>query len=197
MPWRTFLAAHWGAIAAADFFTIEVLSLRGLVRYHVLFVMDLKTRVVEIAGIRAGPDGAWMMQIARNVTDGVDGFLREHRYLILDRDPLYTTAFRTTLRHAGVNVIRLPRGSPNLNAFAERFVRSIKEECLSKIIPLGVRHLRHVVREFAEHYHLERPHQGLDNAIPRQPPPTSRSTAPIQRRARLGGILSFYHRHVA
>jgi transposase InsO family protein len=116
--WRTFLRAHWGAIAAADLFTVEVLTLRGLVRYHVLFVIDLKTRRVEIAGIHPGPHGAWMVQIARNLTDAFDGFLAGTRYLILDRDPLYTREFRALLKSAGVEPVRLPARSPNLNAYA-------------------------------------------------------------------------------
>jgi hypothetical protein len=92
MSWKTFLAAHWEGLAAADFFNVEVLTIRGLVRYVVFFVMKLKTRTVEIAGITSEPDGAWMAQIARNLTDPNDGFLRGVQYIILDRDPLYTAA---------------------------------------------------------------------------------------------------------
>jgi len=102
MPWKTFLAAHWDGLAAADFFTVEVLTLTGLVRYVVLFVMKLKTRTVEIAGITRQPDANWMTQVARNLTDADDGFLRGMEYLILDRDPLYTAAFRDLLRDSGV-----------------------------------------------------------------------------------------------
>jgi putative transposase len=97
-PWKTFLAAHWDGLAAADFFTVEVLTMGGLVRYVVFFVMKLKTRAVEIAGITSQPDEAWMTQVARNLTDARDGFLRGVQYLILDRDPLYTAAFRHLLR---------------------------------------------------------------------------------------------------
>lgn len=198
MPWSTFLAAHWGAIAAADFFTVEVLTAYGLVRHHVLVVMDLKTRIVQIANIAIDPDGTLMAQIARNLTDDVDGFLRNHRYLIVDRDPLYTDALRRVLGYAGVKIVRLPRRSPNLNAYVERFVLSIKSECLSKVIPLSERHLRHVVREYVEHYHLERNHQGLGNQLLQRAPPTVESmTSPIQRRKRVGGVLSFYHREAA
>jgi transposase InsO family protein len=196
MPWRTFLAAHWGAIAAADFFTVEVLTLVGLIRYHVLFVMDLKTRVVEIAGIRVNPNSEWMSQVARNLTDELDGFLTNHRYLIIDRDSLYDAAFCRILGYSKVNVVRLPRGSPDLNAYAERFVRSIKSECLSKIIPLGEGHLRRAVVEYVEHYHLERNHQGLGNEL-LHPAKPQRPDGPIQRRERLGGLLSFYHRDAA
>src|SRR5262249_44043044 len=151
-----------GAIAATDFFSIEVLTLSGLVRYMVLFVIDLESRRVHIAGVVRQPHGAWMNQVARNLTDAIDGFLRGKRYLIHDRDPLFTHHFRHVLRAAGVRPLRLPPHSPNLNAYAERFVRSIKSECLSKLIPLGERHLRLAISEFVEHYHLERNHEGLD-----------------------------------
>src|SRR5262245_6304686 len=163
MSWKTFLAAHWEGVAAADFFTVEVLTLRGLVRYVVFFVMKLKTRTVEIAGITSEPDGAWMTQLARNLTDPSDGFLRGMQHIILDRDPLYTAAFRRLLRASGVKPLVLPAWSPNLNAFAERFVGSAKSECLERIVPLGEGHLRAAVRALVEHYHEERPHQGLGN----------------------------------
>jgi transposase InsO family protein len=149
--WKTFLRAHWGAIAATDFFTIEVITWRGLVRYFALFVVDLKTRQVEIAGIVASPDGTWMRQIARNLTDSEDGFLLRSRYLIHDRDPLFTKAFQETLESSGVRPVRLPSRSPNLNAYAERFVRSIGSECLAQVIPIGEAHLRRAVREYIEH----------------------------------------------
>ena len=125
-PWKTFLKAHWEAIAAADFFTVEVLTLGGLVRYSVFFVMKLKTRRVEIAGVTAQPCETWMKQIARNLTDPIDGFLLNTRYLILDRDSLYTAAFRGMLKASSVNVIRLPARSPNLKGYASHctsFVR--------------------------------------------------------------------------
>jgi hypothetical protein len=116
MPWKTFLRAHFGAIAATDFFTVEVLTLGGLVRYVVWFVIDLESRRVHIAGLARHPHDAWIQQIARNLTDRVDGFLRGKRYLIHDRDPLFTAAFRATLRAAGVTCLKLPPRSPNLNA---------------------------------------------------------------------------------
>jgi hypothetical protein len=108
------LAAYWDGLAAADFFTFEVLTWRGLVRYVVFFVMKLKTRTVQIAGISDQPDGDWMTQIARNLTDAHDGFLRDVQYIILDRDPLYTATFRDLLRDSGVTPLRLPARSPNL-----------------------------------------------------------------------------------
>ena len=127
--------------------------------------MKLKTRTVEIAGITSQPDETWMTQVARNLTDADDGFLRGAEYLILDRDPLYTAAFRDLLRDSGVKPLLLPARSPNLNAFAERFVGSVKSECLERIVPLGEGHLRAAVRAFVDHYHEERPHQGLGNEL--------------------------------
>src|SRR5215831_3445107 len=190
MPWKTFLAAHWDGLAAADFFTVEVLTLRGLVRYVVLFVMKLKTRTVEIAGMTAQPDETWMMQVARNLTAAGDGFLRRTSHIILDRDPLYTTACRRLLRGGGVTPLVLPAWSPNLNAFAERFVGSVKSECLDRMVLLGERHLQAAVREFVGHYHEERPHQGLTNELI-APQTTVIGTGQVQCRKRLGSLLKF------
>src|SRR5260370_27463600 len=119
MPWKTFLAAHWDGLAAAGFFTVEVLTLGGLVRYVVFFVMKLKTRTVEIAGITCQPDEAWMTQVARNLPAAGDGFLRGMQYVIVDRDPLYTTAFGRLLRDSGVKPPVLPAWSPNFNALPQ------------------------------------------------------------------------------
>ena len=163
--WETFIRAHLGAIAAADFFTVEVMGLFGLVRMYVFFVIDLASRKVEVAGICRQPDGLWMDQMARNLLDAVDGFLRGKRYLLVDRDPLYTREFREVLTRAGTRVVRLPARSPNLNAFAERFVLSVRSECLDRIIPLGDWHLGHAVSEYLKHYHQERNHQGLGNVL--------------------------------
>ena len=195
-PGRRSFAAHWEGLAAADFFTVEVLTLRGLVRYVVFFVMRLKTRTVEIAGITSEPDGAWMTQLARNLTDSSDGFLRGLQYIILDRDPLYTNAFRGLLRDSGVKPLVLPAWSPNLNAFAERFVGSAKSECLDRMVLLGEPHLRAAVRAFMHHYHEERPHQGLGNKL-LAPQTTVIGTGPIACRERLGGLLRFYYREAA
>ena len=154
-PWKTFLQAHWEGLAAADLFTVEVLTLAGLRRYFVFFVIVLKTRRVHIAGIHPQPDGRWMEQMARNLTDPVDGFLRTARQLIHDRDPLYTRVFGEILTSGDVGPIRLPPKRPNLNAYAERFVRSIKEECLHRVVPLGEGHVRLIVHEYVEHYQRE------------------------------------------
>ncbi len=197
LPWKTFLKAHWDGIAAADFFSVEVLTVGGLVRYLVLFVIELKTRRIHITGITSRADGEWMAQIARNLIDSVSGPLNGVVYLIVDRDPLYTEHFKTLLSSAGVTLLRLPARSPNLNAFAERFVRSIKQECLRHLVPLGERHLRRTVGEFVAHYHSERNHQGLGNVIPFPAPDPPDDSGPIRRRERLGGLLNFYHRNAA
>ncbi len=198
MPWSTFLKTHWEAIAAADFFAVEVMTMFGLVRHWVFFVIKLETRKVEIAGVKADPHGTWMMQVGRNLTDAVDGFLRDTRYLILDRDPLYKAAFRRLLKDADCNIVRLPARSPNLNAYAERFVLSIKSECLSRIVPLGQNHLRHVVTEYVDHYHGERTHQGLGNRlIEPENTDVAAGNGPVLRRQRLGGLLNFYYRDAA
>lgn len=135
MPWATFIKAHLGAIGAMDFFTVEVLTFQGLVRYSILFVIELATRRVHIAGIAREPDGGWMKQMARNLRDPIDGALGGMRYLIHDRDPLFTGEFDALLRASGVKCLKLPARSPDLNAYAERFVLSIKAECVWKIIP--------------------------------------------------------------
>ena len=195
--WQEFLSTHWEVLAAADFFTVEVWTLSGLKRYLVLFIIELSTRRVEIVGIHAGPNGAWMEQIARNLTDVVDGPLRGKRYLIHDRDPLFTAQFREILAAFDVKSVRLPARSPNLNAYAERFVRTIKESCLDRMILFGERSLRHAIKEFALHYHHERNHQGLDNRL--IVPSAQRLVVrlPIRRRERLGGLLNYYYRQAA
>ncbi len=196
MSWGTFLRAHWGAIAAADFFAVEALTLRGLTRYFVLFAIDLKTRRVHIGGIVHQPHGAWIQQTARNLVDVVDGFLRDKTHLILDRDPVYTRAFRKLLRDSGVEPLLLPANSPNLNAFAERFVRSIRDDCLNHIVLLGEGHLRTIVAEYVEHYHTERNHQGLANELIASSI-AANTDGVVRRRERIGGFLSYYHRAAA
>jgi putative transposase len=195
--WSTFLEAHWDCLAATDFLTVEVWTLRGLVTYYVLFFMDMATRSVHIAGITPNPDTPWMMQIARNLTDVDGGFLCGKRYLILDRDTKYSDAFRSFLVREGIKIIRLPPRSPNLNAFAERFVRSIKEECLRRMIFVGQASLRHAISQFMVHYHAERNHQGLGNRLLQPISTTARLGEPVQRRRRPGGMLSYYYREAA
>ena len=197
MPWSVFLKAHWKGLAATDFFTVEVWSWRGLMTHYVLFVIELATRRVRIAGITVQPDAAWMMQVGRNLLDMFDGALVDKRYLIVDRDTKYCIEFRQMLAREGVQVIRLPPRSPNLNAYAERYVRSVREECLSKMIPIGQGMLRRALHEYVTHYHLERNHQGLGNELITPPLASQRRDGPVTRRPRLGGILNYYERLAA
>jgi putative transposase len=194
--WKEFLTQHWELIVAADFFTVEVWTRRGLQRFMVLFFIELSTRKVDIAGIGAVANGLWMSQIGRNVTDAVDGILKGKRYLIHDRDPLFTAEFLNMLAVGGVKSVKLPPCSPNLNAYAERFVRTIKESCLERMILFGEGSLRTAIHTFVAHYHTERNHQGLSNRLI-NPEQHLANTGGLQRRQRLGGMLKYYYRAAA
>src|SRR5262250_3267638 len=191
--WKEFLTQHWEMIVAADFFTIEVWTTKGLQRFLGLFFIEFSSRRVEIGGISAAANGLWMSQIARNLTDSVEGLLTGKRYLIHHRDPLFTDEFLRTLKDAGVESVKLPPRSPNLNAHAERFVRSIKESCLERMILLGEGSVRKAIHEFVLHYHHERNHQGLDNRLIIPEQLVADRAAAVQRRSRLGGMLNYYH----
>ncbi|OFZ89409.1 MAG: hypothetical protein A3F74_01235 [Betaproteobacteria bacterium RIFCSPLOWO2_12_FULL_62_58] len=191
--WSTFLKAHWKVFAAIDFLTVEVWTGRGLVTHYLLFVISLADRVVQVLGVTAKPDEAWMLQIGHNLIDTESGALCGKRYLIIDRDTTYTDQFRRLVREAGTEVIRLPPMSPNLNAYAERFVRSIKYQCLNRMIFIGQALLRRAVYEFMGHYHAERNHQGLGNRLVRGHPIAVHDNGIVQRRQRLGGMLNFYY----
>src|SRR5918998_1217154 len=158
--WKDFIAAHMAVLAGIDFFTVEVLTWRGLATYYVLFFIHLESRRVSLGGMTRHPTQAWMEQIARNATDESSGCLREHRYLLHDRDTKFCASFRSILRAGGVEPVKLPARSPDLNAFAERWVRSVKEECLSKLILFGEGSVKRALTQFLEQYHLEGPHQG-------------------------------------
>ncbi len=190
--WRTFLTAHWGSIVGADFFTTEVWTPRGLTTYYVLFLIDLESRRVHLAGATPAPDDSFMAQVARNLTDAVDGFLLDRRFLICDRDAKFSRRFKTILETAGVELVRTPYQAPNCNAYAERFIRSLREECLDRMILFGEPSLRRVLTEYLAHYHSERNHQGLGNRlIERRALPTA---GDIKSRERLGGLLRYYYR---
>lgn len=192
--WKEFINSHMEVMAATDFFSVELLTKRGLVRCMVLFVIELATRKVEIAGIKADPNGTWMKQVARNLTDGDDGFLNGKRYLIHDRDPLFTKDFQEIIGIAGVQVVKTPKQSPNLNAFAERFIWSIKFECLNHLILTSPEQLEYVIKEYLDYYHHERIHQALGRIIE---PRHEGQTGEIACIERLGGLLKSYHRRAA
>ena len=178
-----------------------MLTWRGLVTYYVLFFLHLETRRVTIAGITDQPEESWMQQMARNATLEAEGWpsLPQIGYLLHDRDTKYCASFRETLAAGGVKSLRLPARSPNLNSYAERWVRTVKEECLSKLILFGEGSLRRALREFEGHYHGERNHQGKGNVLlfPCGEVPTTKRGPSIRCHERLGGLLKYYHRKAA
>jgi transposase InsO family protein len=195
--WKSILQAHWDVLASVDFTTIEVWSKTGLVTCYLLFVMELATRRVQFAGCTANPDESWMCQTARNLTDGEDGFLRGKKYLLMDRDTKFSEAFRIILEQAGVEAVRLPARSSNLSPNLERFMRSVKEECLERMIFFGERSLQVAVAEFLSHFHKERNHQGLGNRLIEPGEEVGRTTGDVAFRERLGGMLRYYYRQAA
>jgi len=196
--WTEFIRTHMDVLVATDFFTAEVWTLGGLVTYYVLFFIHLGSRQVHIAGITPHPTEAWMVQVARNVTMEEWGCLSPGQYLIHDRDGKYCPAFQQLIDAAGVTRVPLPPRSPNLNAYAERWVRSIKEECLSRLILFGEASLRHALTQYGEHFHHERNHQGKGNVLlfPRVSQDAERQ-GPVQCHERLGGLLKYYAREAA
>ena len=189
MTWRTFMRAHWPVLLAADFFTTEVWTIRGLVTYYTAFVIELHSRRVRVIGSTPNPDEAFVLQTLRQCTSDVDGVLRGQRILICDRDPKWSRGMEHLLNTVGVQVVRIPARAPNCNAHAEQFIRSIKDECLNRIVPLGERHLRRMLAEFLAHYHHERNHQGLENELIERGP-AQRACGPVRRRQRAGGVLN-------
>jgi putative transposase len=220
ITWSEFIRTHMEMLVATDFFTAEVWTSCGLVTYYVLFFIHLASRRVHVAGMTPHPDQRWMVQMARNVTMVEWGFLTPGQYLIHDRDSKFCPAFQQAIDAAGVKQLSLPPRSPNLNAYAERWIRSVKDEALSRLILFGERSLRYALHEYVTHYHQERPHQGKGNVVlmPSLPkgiagkppegvlrtmPQQSRGAGPflgeglIECRERLGGLLKYYYRDAA
>jgi len=191
--WAAFIRRHTAVLWATDFFTAEVWTPTGLTTYYVLFFLHLQTRRVILAGITPFPNEAWLKQIARNVT-AADGPMANARFLLHDRDAKFSENFDAVFHAAGIEALKLPPQSPNLNAFAERWVRSVKEECLDQLILFGERSLRHVLDEYLAHHQHERNHQGLDNVIPFPSQQSSCQEGTIRKSERLGGLLNFYQR---
>jgi transposase InsO family protein len=196
--WTECIRTHLEVLVATDFFTAEVWTLGGLVTYYVLFFIHLSSRQVQVAGMTPHPHQAWMTQVARNITMEEWGILAPGHYLIHDRDGKYCPAFQQIIDAAGVTRVPLPPRSPHLNPYAERWVRSVKEECLSRLILFGEASLRHALTPYVAHFHHERNHQGKDNALlfPVVSQHTKRA-GPVQCHARLGGLLKYYERAVA
>ncbi|MEN6427373.1 MAG: integrase core domain-containing protein, partial [Phycisphaerales bacterium] len=191
--WKEFTKRHWSVLAACDFFSIELFVKGKLIRCIVLFAIDVATHEVEILGLHAQPNGPWMEQIARNVS-GEGGFLAGKKYLIHDRDPLYTAKFESILKAPRVEPVKLPPCSPNLNAHAERLVRFVKEECLDHLILFSEERLRYVLYSYLQYYHHERIHQGFGRIIEPQHEGNQGEIICVER---LGGLLRSYHRKAA
>jgi hypothetical protein len=190
--WKDFIACHMAVLAGTDFFTVEVLTWRGLATYYVLFFIHLESRRVHLAGLTRHPTSEWMFQMARNATDEISGFLCGQRYLLHDRDTKFCAAFLDVLRSSGIRPVALPPRSPNLNAFAERWVGAIRQECLSKLILFGEASLRRALNEYINHHHLERNHQGKGNLLLFPSPHILSKCKTVRCRDRLGGLLKFY-----
>jgi hypothetical protein len=169
----------------------------GLITFYLLVVMELASRRVHFAGTTVSPEDQWMKQIARNLSVADEGFLVGKRYLLMDRDTKFSEGFRDILRDSGVKAVRLPPRSPNLNAHLERFWRSLREECLHRMIFFGEDMLRRAVRAYLSHYHGERNHQGLDNRLIEAGEEVGRQVGEVQCREHLGGILRYYYRQAA
>ena len=196
--WKEFIRTHMDVLWATDFFTTEVWTLGGLVTYYILFFIHLETRQVHIAGVTVRPDEVWMKHMARSLTMEEWGIIQPGAYLIHDGDTKFCAAFKQILDDAGVKRVPLPPRSPWLNAFAERWIQSVKTEVLSRMLLFGERSLRHVLSEYIAHHHAERPHQGKGNVIlfpSVQAEPNSDSS--IECRERLSGLLKYYHRKAA
>ena len=192
--WKDFIKDHMHNTAATDFFTVEALTPTALVTYYVLFFLHHASRRVHLAGITTNPDGRWMKQIARNETMQGTGFLNDVKYVIHDRDGKYCPAFDGILKSVGKKPVKLPARSPNLNAFAERWILSCKSECTRRILVIGEEGVCQAVQEYINHFHAERPHQGLGNEVPAGWSDDAPLSGKIECRERLGGLLKSYSR---
>ena len=195
--WAAFIRAHLAVLAGTDFFSVEVFTLRGWVTFYVLFLIHIESRKVYIAGITVHPTDRRMQQVARNVTMDGWGFLQNCRYLLHDRDTKYTRSFRAILKAGHVTALPLPAHSPNLNAYSERWVKSVREECLSRPMLFGERSLRRALHAYVDHYHEERSHQGKGNVLLFPRVAKTHGEGPVRCRERLGGLLRYYHREAA
>ena len=198
MTWNDFIRSYMDVLVATDFFTAEVWTKAGLVTYYVLFFIHLPSHKVHVAGVTPHPDEPWMVQIARNVTIADWGVLSPGQYLIHDRDTKFCLVFQAIMDTAGVKRVVLPARSPNLNAYAERWVRSVKEECLSRLILCGEASLSHGLTQYVGHFHHERTQQGKGNLLLFPAPHhDSQSGGAIQCPERLGELLKYYYREAA
>ncbi len=191
--WKSFLQYYWDVLASVDFTTIEVWTKNGLTTIYLIFFMELTTRREHFAGSTAKPGEAWMIQIARNVSDAEVGFLRDKNRLLMDRDTKFSKEFRDILEDVDIEAIRLPARSPNLNPHLERFMRSIKEECLERMIFFGEKSLHATTLSYIDPYHAERNHQGVGNQLLIPGNEVNRTAGEVACRERPGGLLRYYY----
>jgi putative transposase len=186
--WREFLRQQATSMLACDFFTVETITLR---RYYVLFCIELGSRRVHLAGCTTNPTGAWVTQQARNLS--FTGLLERTRFLIHDRDSKFSASFDEVFRSEGIKVIQTPIRAPQANAYAERYVRTVRAECLDWLLILGRRHLEHVLRTYAAHYNAERPHRALALVPPEAGNTAARpANAKVERHDLFGGLIHEY-----
>jgi putative transposase len=189
--WSQFLKAQAEGILATDFFTVDTVTLR---RYYVLFVIEIERRVVHLLGVTTTPDGPWVIQVARNFASDLEDSGRRFRFLIRDRDTKFTASFDSVLGSVGIEAIRTPVASPRANAFAERFVRTVREDCLDHLLVVSRRHLEAVLAEYVRHYNGARPHRGLELDQPLLRSAASATRGRVIRRDVLGGLIHEYER---
>ena len=190
--WSEFLRAQAKGILATDFFTVDTITLR---RLYVLFVIEIDRRRVHLLGVTANPNGPWVTQVARNFASDLEDAGRQFQFLIRDRDTKFTASFDTVLASIGIETIRTPVASPRANAFAERFVRTVRQDCLDHLLVVSQRHLEALLAEYVRHYNEARPHRGLHLDPPLPRPATSATIdGKVIRRDVLGGIVHEYER---
>jgi transposase InsO family protein len=190
--WAEILRSQVHSVLATDFFTVDTVGLKQL---YVLFVIELSTRQVHILGVTDHPTGAFVTQVARNFVGDLGDRTRSIKFLIRDRGTKFTASFDEVFRTEGIRVIKTPVRSPRANAYAERWVRTVRTECLDRMLILGCCHLERVLREYAGHYNRQRPHRGIDLGVPapastiKIPPPSVN----VIRHDVLGGLIHEYH----
>ena len=191
--WRAFLRQHQQQLLACDFFTVETLSLKTL---YVLFFMEIGTRRIHLAGCTARPTAQWVTQQARQLVWKLQEKGHVMRFLLHDRDTKFSASFDAVFASEGMEVLLTPYRAPNANAYAERWVRSVREECLDHLLIINERHLDYVLKEYEQYYNQARPHQGLGQEIPESGSQQSGQGA-VQRRDILGGLIHDYYRAAA
>lgn len=188
--WPEFLRSQANGVLATDFFTVDTVSFKQLC---VLFVIELSTRQVHILGVTDHPNGAFVTQVARNLMSDLVDRGRSIKFLIRDRDTKFTASFDEVFRSEGIRVIKTPVRSPRANAYAERWVRTVRTECPDWMLILGHRHLERVLQEYVCHYNRQRPHRGIDLDVPTGPRTAIPPSLLVQRHDVLGGLIHEYH----